>query len=87
MFALSFLFVATALLALEVIFGTVRHYGPRAIALHDELASCPQTREVRYVIREMKMPPRTAARVLVLPVRRAVPRLPHGLRPALLNAA
>jgi hypothetical protein len=82
MFALSILFLVTALLSFEVIFGTLRDYGSRAIALRDELADCPQTRELRYVVREMKLPPRPTARVLVLPVRRAAPRLPQGLRAA-----
>ena len=79
MFALSILFAATALLALQVIFGSVRDYGSRAIALHGELAACPQMRELRYEIREVKMPPRPTARVLVLPVRQAAARLPHDL--------
>jgi hypothetical protein len=82
MILLPALFAAAVLLALGTIAHSLHCYGSRAIALRDELANCPQTRELRYVVREMKMPSRPTARVLVLPVRQAAPRFQDGLRAA-----
>jgi hypothetical protein len=49
-----------------------------------ELKACPETREVRFTVREFRMPPPTSGKVHILPIRRLVR---HPLRPADLRAA
>lgn len=77
MSAISLLFVCSALLAIgSIVQGIVRH-GRQALALRGELAACPDRREVRFQIIELR-----PSNVVALPLRPRAFRQPEGLRAA-----
>lgn len=82
MFALSLLFAASAMLAIASIALGWRPYARRIALVRQELAACPETRELRFRVVEFGAA-RGSARVHVLPLRRrVVPDLPEELRAA-----
>lgn len=75
MLMLTVLSAAAAIFALATIVAEVRRYAGQAMSAHRELRTCPEHREFRYKVTELKVL-RGAAQVHVLPVKRAAARLP-----------
>jgi hypothetical protein len=77
MFAITLLFAFAALFA----FGTIAHglprFGRHALALRGELAACPERREVRFQVIELR-----PSNVVALPFRPRAFRQPEELRAA-----
>ena len=67
-FALTALFFLAAFIALSVIAVTVRDALPQVRALKAALANCPETRELRFTVRELVVTP-AGGNVVALPVR------------------
>jgi hypothetical protein len=77
MFAISLLFAFSAIFAIGSIVQGTHRYGRKALALHSELATCPEFREVRFRIVEFK-----PCNVVPLPLRPLAVRPLEGLRAA-----
>ncbi|MGH6787948.1 MAG: hypothetical protein ACREBO_14060 [Novosphingobium sp.] len=75
MLMLTVLFAAAAIFALAAIVADIRRFAGAAFATHGAMKHCPEAREFRYKVTELKVL-RGAAQVHVLPVRRAAARLP-----------
>ncbi len=80
MLMLTVLFAAAAIFALATIVAEVRRFAGQAVSARQQLRRCPEHREFRYRVTELKVL-RGAAQVHVLPIKRAaVP--PQPLRAA-----
>lgn len=60
---LSTLFAAAAVLAVGALAQAWQRYGAAALAVHDQLRACPETRELRYAVREWPVRPAVASPV------------------------
>ena len=67
-FGLASLFVLAALVAFAVIAASVVRALPQVRALKAALANCPETRELRFTVRELVVTP-ARGNVVALPVR------------------
>ena len=67
-FGMTALFVMAAFVALAVIAVSMARAVPQVRALKAALASCPETRELRFTIRELVVTP-ARGNVIALPVR------------------
>jgi len=74
-FGLAALFTIAAIVALTVIAAAMLRALPQARALKAALAACPETRELRFTIREL----------VVTPARSNVVALPVRIKPAVLQ--
>ena len=74
-FGLASLFVLAALVAFAVITASVARALPQVRAVKAALANCPETRELRFTVREL----------VVTPARGNVVALPVRLKPAALQ--
>ena len=62
--ALTLLITAAGCFALGTIAASLHRYGPAVLGLRKALAGCPQLREARFTVTEIRVGQPTAARIL-----------------------
>ena len=80
-FGLIVLFLVAGVTAMATLVWQLADAAPKIAGLHAALADCPQTRELRFTIREITVSPRHG-QVVAMPVRIKSLALPQALRAA-----
>ena len=80
-FGLIVLFLVAGVTAIATLVRQIADAAPKIAGLHAALADCPQSRELRFTVREVLVSPRHG-QVVAMPVRIKPLALPQALRAA-----